>query len=493
MLFKYLRFTSGSSTSYLPPSLLVSVSRSTCTPSFHRPRLQYRTINRSLSGIDPSGLSNCFKYTSNHHYSTKNSPQEIPSNDIQNKKKSPIGINFHPTEEQEREYMQGIHNFNNSNKTSKESDSEDSSIPKNNDTVESDPNSKNTTEHDVNKSTYQSSAQPSNEGNVGGKEPENHLETESEALEPETTFYQAPGNQQLQSQTGTHPESTFLDDLMADTKQVSIENSELSGSEAYELDDDRRDLDAVLQSDYDSRTYYFDTFKIYTGLRFSGFTEGQSDVVMRAIRDMLSARLEDCKEEGVPKSGMDNEAYLFEAACSELKTEVQKMRETQGADYMSNLGRLQRDVEIAQQELNEYMTTLKSSMDLDINDHKNATKEEESMVHLEIQELHNKIAIEIISDLKSEIEALRWQTTRRGLAAVIFVASAVLVGISNTKKDDGANAAKGQEKQKAKDNIEYAVPVLLPPAEDVSFDETIPVPLLGELVKDNHNKSNQRT
>lgn len=96
------------------------------------------------------------------------------------------------------------------------------------------------------------------------------------------------------------------------------------------------------------------------------------------------------------------------------------MRETQGADYMSNLGRLQRDVEIAQQELNEYMTTLKSSMDLDINDHKNATKEEESMVHLEIQELHNKIAIEIISDLKSEIEALRWQTTRRGLAAVIL-------------------------------------------------------------------------
>lgn len=69
----------------------------------------------------------------------------------------------------------------------------------------------------------------------------------------------------------------------------------------------------------------------------------------------------------------------------------------------------------------------------------------------------------------------------------------MLVGISNTKKDDGANAAKGQEKQKAKDNIEYAVPVLLPPAEDVSFDETIPVPLLGELVKDNHNKSNQRT
>lgn len=110
---------------------------------------------------------------------------------------------------------------------------------------------------------------------------------------------------------------------MADTKQVSIENSELSGSEAYELDDDRRDLDAVYSQTMTVGHITLTLLKFIRDYDFR-FTEGQSDVVMRAIRDMLSARLEDCKEEGVPKSGMDNEAYLFEAACSELKTEVQK-------------------------------------------------------------------------------------------------------------------------------------------------------------------------
>lgn len=223
-------------------------------------------------------------------------------------------------------------------------------------------------------------------------------------------------------------------------------------------------------------THYFDTFKIYSSLRYSGFTEGQADVIMRAIRGMLFERITECKEECTGSGGVDNEAYLFQAACSELRTEVQKMREMQSTEYGSNLARLQRDVEISQQEMNESMTTLKSSMDLDINDRKNSAREDESLVDLEIQEIHNKIAIEIISDLKSEIEALRWQTTRRGLAAVIFVASAVLVGISATKKEDKTHTA--VVANKSDEGIAYTVPVLVPLAEDVTFDETIHVPSL---------------
>lgn len=298
----------------------------------------------------------------------------------------------------------------------------------------------------------------------------------SEILDPD---YTSPKVSASTEEPNTRLESTLIDDMIADAVEKKQNESE---SEEETESEEEKESDAVLQSEYHSQLYYFDTFKIYTTLRFSGFTEGQADVILRAIRDMLGARLEECKEEGVPTTGVDNEAYLFEAACSELKTEVQKMREMQGADYMGNLARLQRDVEITQQELNEYMTTLKSGMDLDINDHKNATKEEEALVHLEIQELHNKIAIEIISDLKSEIEALRWQTTRRGLAAVIFVASAVLVSLSASKKEESAAKAISAHK-KTKDNVEeFQVPVLNPPAEDVSFDETIKVPSLGEML-----------
>ncbi|VVT53507.1 uncharacterized protein SAPINGB_P003608 [Magnusiomyces paraingens] len=291
-------------------------------------------------------------------------------------------------------------------------------------------------------------------------------------------------------------------EALDDFKNASINNDFTNVSDdiketEYNSSEDVKDVDLVLtnsstpddEPSSPGQTHYFDTFKIYASLRYSGFTEGQSDVIMRAIRGMLFERLSECKEDSVAKSGIENEAYLFQAACSELKTEVQKMREMQGTDYGSNLARLQRDVEIAQQEMNESMTTLKSVVDLDINDRKNAKKEEESSTLLEIQELNNKIAIEIISDLKSEIEALRWQTTRRGLAAVVFVAFAVLVGIANTKKDDKTQTTSIKRKD---EGIEYSVPVLVPLAEDVSFDETIHVPSLQSVLAPDSTKSSPK-
>lgn len=285
---------------------------------------------------------------------------------------------------------------------------------------------------------------------------------------------------------------------------TNSQNSTYDYEDAYDLEDDLEDIPidadyiasedgvAKLEDDDVFKSHYFDTYQIYTQLKSANFTDAQSDVIMRAVRDLLSDRLLHCSEENIDKSGADNEAYLFEAACSELRTEVQKFREMQTAEYTSNLARLQREVEILQQELNESMTTLKSETDLDINDRKNQTIEEESLVNLEIQELNNRIAVEIISDLKSEIESLRWQTTRRGLSAVVFVAFSVLVGISFTAKKDAqlkalkaAEAAEEAKKYEARrSSISYSVPMLEDRAEDVSFDETISIPMLENIVRD---------
>ena len=227
-------------------------------------------------------------------------------------------------------------------------------------------------------------------------------------------------------------------------------------------------------------THYFDTNKIYTGLRFSGFTEGQAEVIMRAMRDILTHNLDECKEESISQSGVDNEAYLFEAAASELRTDVQQLRETQAAEYSSNLARLQRDVEIAQQELNESLTMMKSGIDIELNERKNITRHEASLVDMKLQELNNRISIDIVSDIKSEIEALRWQTTRRGLSAVSFVLASVLVGIyvgRKTQKDEQLQqpvVAKG---------VEFAVPMLTSAEDEINYleEKRFAVESLNEL------------
>lgn len=211
-------------------------------------------------------------------------------------------------------------------------------------------------------------------------------------------------------------------------------------------------------------THYFDTSKIYTSLRFSGYTEGQADIITRSMREILEHNLEECKDGSIQQSGFDNESYLFKAACSELMTEVQKSRETQAAEYNSNLGRLQRDVEISNQELNESILTMKSGIDLDINERKHVSRSEASLIDMKMQRLNNRISIDIVSDFKSEIEALRWQITRRALLAVVFVATVALVGISVGKKDE-KNAEK--QRQIASSGVEFAVPIFTSAEDDL--------------------------
>lgn len=224
--------------------------------------------------------------------------------------------------------------------------------------------------------------------------------------------------------------------------------------------------------DEESKAIYheFDTQKIYSSLKYSGFADGQAETIMLTVKDMLSKRLAELKENSYPISAAENEAYLFEAACSEMRNEIQIGRQTQAEEYRSNQAALQRDVEILQQEMNEMVSSLKSEVEMEINERKNSTKAEETSIDLRIQELNNRITIDINSDIKSKIEALRWQTTRRGLLAVLIIAFGILMATSATKKDE-SKKPKRRDQQSTSPADEYQVPVLAVSEVDDSLAE----------------------
>jgi hypothetical protein len=85
-------------------------------------------------------------------------------------------------------------------------------------------------------------------------------------------------------------------------------------------------------------------------------------------------------------------------------------------------------------EADELTSSLKVDLEMEISERKSAARAEENSIQLMIQELNNRITIDLISDMKGEIEALRWQATRRGLLAVIFVAGSILFMTSASKK-----------------------------------------------------------
>lgn len=234
------------------------------------------------------------------------------------------------------------------------------------------------------------------------------------------------------------------------------EKANEGGEKQKEEEEGEKGLEVYTEEDLKTFHHYFDTQKIYSGLKYSGFTDGQAEVLMLTVKDMLAIRLAKLKENSYPISAAENEAYLFEAACSEIRNDIQIGRQAQAEEYRSSQAALQRDVEILQQEMNEMISTLKSEVEMEVNERKNSTKAEETTIDLRIQELNNRITIDIISDIKSKIEALRWQTTRRGLIAVLMVAFGILMATSATKKEE--KQSKRREPVSVVD--EYQVPVL---------------------------------
>lgn len=235
-------------------------------------------------------------------------------------------------------------------------------------------------------------------------------------------------------------ESGFTLDKTPDKERVAAENATARSEEKpanASLSALENETAAALGSSEERpiKSPYFDTQTLYTDLKNAGFSDSQAEALMNTLQSILGLVVRDCLENGIPHWAAENEAYLFEAACSEIRNEILASRSVQAAQYRTDLSRLQRDYEILSHEADEWTSSLRVELEMEINERKSAARAEENSIQLKIQELNNRITIDLISDMKGEIEALRWQATRRGLLAVIFVAASIMFLTSASKKE----------------------------------------------------------
>ncbi|ODV90456.1 hypothetical protein CANCADRAFT_11554, partial [Tortispora caseinolytica NRRL Y-17796] len=161
-----------------------------------------------------------------------------------------------------------------------------------------------------------------------------------------------------------------------------------------------------------------DSFQLGEKIRHSGFTPAQAELIVQVMESNLNARLRQTFEEMLSKQELENEAYLFDAARSELYLEISSLRTTQFNEYRSQLARLRRQVENLALDIHESLQLMKSTVRMDTEDQKNANRADARVIEMKIQEINNRITTHITSELRSEIEALKWQSTRRGLFAI---------------------------------------------------------------------------
>ncbi|KAI8991287.1 hypothetical protein BDF20DRAFT_812620 [Mycotypha africana] len=167
------------------------------------------------------------------------------------------------------------------------------------------------------------------------------------------------------------------------------------------------------------RSHHFDTYELLTQLEQQGFTRKQAEVLMKGIKFRLRECTASMKQQLLLTSDLENESYLFKAALSELRTEVQVMRRNDMQKLQTELSVITREVEALEQKLNESMAEMKNEIQMDLNNRKNETKEDQKTMELKIQETNNKFTIRL-GDIRTEIEAIRWETIWKGLAGVFL-------------------------------------------------------------------------
>ncbi|OBT58355.1 hypothetical protein VE04_01352 [Pseudogymnoascus sp. 24MN13] len=172
--------------------------------------------------------------------------------------------------------------------------------------------------------------------------------------------------------------------------------------------------------------HHFDSYTLTQRIAEGGFTSTQSVETMKIVRALLTANLDMAKDGLVSKSDVENETYLFQAACSELRTEIQNARKASAEGMRLRRTMLQNEADILNQKMTQDLATLKDELKEMFNDRKMEVRMEHSNMESQIQELSYKITVALNSDTKSEVEGVRWILTRRAVLAIVFMAFVVL-------------------------------------------------------------------
>ncbi|KAF7597311.1 hypothetical protein BBP40_006251 [Aspergillus hancockii] len=216
--------------------------------------------------------------------------------------------------------------------------------------------------------------------------------------------------------------------------------------------------------------HHFDTFSLVRDLSQGGFTEDQSITIMKAVRNILHNNIDLARRSLTSKSDVENESYLFKAACSELQSSLQTARNSEMQRQRASRTQLQHEADILSQRTNQELAGLKDDIKGMFNDHKMTTREQQRSIDTSVQELNYKITVSLNSDGKSEIEGLRWILTRRAALAIATSAFMIISFLKFYSSRKAQDAAEKKKEAPAKEATEEQV------AKEPVVGSAVPVP-----------------
>lgn len=123
--------------------------------------------------------------------------------------------------------------------------------------------------------------------------------------------------------------------------------------------------------------HHFDSYSLVKQLEEGGYTQDQAITAMKAVRTLLAHNLDVAQGGLISKSDVENETYLFRAACAELSTEVKNNRRIADEALRQQRTMLQHEVDNTSQALNQELLVLNDNVRGMFSDRKMAVREEQ--------------------------------------------------------------------------------------------------------------------
>ncbi|OZJ02195.1 hypothetical protein BZG36_04757 [Bifiguratus adelaidae] len=247
---------------------------------------------------------------------------------------------------------------------------------------------------------------------------------ESEVNAASPLFSNPPTPSTLSPSPYTSPFFNTPKDIEADLNNELKEKSRNGNESVFSFNNPATDFTQPLSREDNVYKHYFNTYKFVENLEKHGFTHDQAETIMKAIKWKLRASASKIGAEMLSRSDLDNETYLFKAALSELRTEIQILRRNDTVLLQTNLASINRDVEALSQKLREDVANMKSDIQLDMNNRKHEVREEEQRIERRIQELGAKTTI-ALGDVRTDLEGMRLETIWKGMIGIIIGSASV--------------------------------------------------------------------
>ncbi|KAJ3510301.1 hypothetical protein NLJ89_g4760 [Agrocybe chaxingu] len=142
------------------------------------------------------------------------------------------------------------------------------------------------------------------------------------------------------------------------------------------------------------------------------FPEETARSLMRATRALLVDRIGRVRREGLTVKDLDNQAYLFRAALSELRAEMTMNTKNDSAAIRAATAALRREVDRLDVKMKEDIGNLKHEIQMELDSRKNEAKADRRQQDVSIEELMNKAVVNV-SDLRTDVEEIKWDTMRK--------------------------------------------------------------------------------